>query len=122
MKEFVQDILGNPAALELGLVDPESINELDIMIDSLKCIWNQREKPFNNPPTFYSWFVENERDVVAHNMTRPLREKAGLGSQPQPYYTNEVESKNNIFKQRVKHKEQDLPSFIDAMKRLLLEQ
>ena len=29
MKEFVQDILGNPAALELGLVDAETIDELD---------------------------------------------------------------------------------------------
>ena len=110
MKEFVQDILGNPAALKLGLVDAESIDELDIMIDSLESIWDQCETPFNNPKTFHSWFVENERDVVAHNIIRPLREKAGLGSPPQPYYTNEVESKNNILKQRVKHKKQDLPS------------
>ena len=85
MKEFV---LGNPAALELGLADAESIDKLDVMIDSLESIWNQRGKPFNSPPTFHSWFVENERDVVAHNMIRPLREKAGLGSPPQPYYTN----------------------------------
>ena len=92
------------------------------MIASLKSIWNQHEIPFNNPPTFHSWFVENERDVAAHNMIRPLREKAGLGSPPQPYYTNEVESKNNILKQQVKHKKQDLPAFIEAMKRLLLEQ
>ena len=119
MKEFV---LGNPATLELGLADAESIDKLDVMIDSLESIWNQRGKPFNSPPTFHSWFVENERDVVAHNMIRPLREKAGLGSPPQPYYTNEVESKNNILKQRVKHKKQDLPSFTEAMKRLLLEQ
>ena len=80
MKEFVQDILGNPVALELGLVDAESIDELDVMIDCLKSIWNQREKPFNNPPTFHSWFVKDEQDVVAHNMIRPLREKAGLSS------------------------------------------
>ena len=122
LKEFVQDILGNPAALELGLVDAESIDQLDIMIDSLESIWDQRETPFNNPKTFHSWFVENERDVVAHNIMRPLREKAGLGSPPQPYYMNEVKSKSNILKQRVKHKKQDLPSFIKAMKRLLLEQ
>ena len=51
-KEFVQDILGNPAALELGLVDAESIDELDVMIDSLESIWNQHEKPFNNPQHF----------------------------------------------------------------------
>ena len=45
---------------ELGLVDGESIDELDVMIDSLESIWNQREKLLNNPPTFHSWFVENE--------------------------------------------------------------
>ena len=110
MKEFVQDIFGNQAALKLRLVDTESIDELNVMIDSLESIWNQCEKPVNNPPTFHSWFVENEQGVVAHNMIRPLRKKAGLGSPPKPYYTNEVESKNNILKQRVKHKRQDLPS------------
>ena len=30
-------------------------------------------------------------------MIQPLREKAGLGSPPQPYYMNEVEFKNNIL-------------------------
>ena len=65
MKEFV---LGNPAVLELGLVDGESIDELDVMIDSLESIWNQRKKLLNNPPTFHSWFVGNERDAMAHNM------------------------------------------------------
>ena len=48
MKEFVQDILGNPAALELGLVDAESIDELDVMIDCLKSIWNQCKKSFQH--------------------------------------------------------------------------
>lgn len=58
IKEFVQDILGNPAALELGLVDAEHIDELDVTIDSLKSVWNQCEKAFDNPPkTFHSWFV-----------------------------------------------------------------
>ena len=52
INKFVQDILGNPAALELGLVDAESIDELDVMIDSLESIWNQHEKPFNNPQHF----------------------------------------------------------------------
>ena len=47
MKEFV---LGNPAALELGLVYAESIDKLDVMIDSLESIWNQCKKTFNNPP------------------------------------------------------------------------
>ena len=44
-KEFVHDILGNPAHLKTGLVDSENEGELDSMLSSLKAVWNKREKP-----------------------------------------------------------------------------
>ena len=55
-------------------------------------------------------------------MLRPIREKAGLGSPPEPYYTNDIESKNNILKQHVKRKSSHLPEFIEKMKELMTEQ
>ena len=34
---------------------------------------------------------------LANCMLFSVREKAGLGSPPSPYYTNEVESKNRVL-------------------------
>lgn len=55
-------------------------------------------------------------------MLRPVRESARLGSPPEPFYTNEVESKNNILKQQVSYKHSELPVFVDHMKGLLRDQ
>ena len=55
-------------------------------------------------------------------MPHPVREKAGLGSPPEPYYTNNIESKKNILKQHVNRKSSHLPEFVDKMKELMMEQ
>ena len=122
VKAFVHDVLGNPAQLEFGLVDAEDEAEFDSTLASLKVVWNEREKPYNSPPQFHSWFQVNCRGTVVENMLRPVRERALLGSPPQPYYTNEVESKNNVLKQQLKYKAAQLPQFVDHMKKLLTEQ
>ena len=122
IKEYRRDIFGNPSQLELGLVDAESESELDAMLNSLEKVWNDRESPFHSPPEFHSWFRMYSRDVIATSMLYPIREKAGLGSPPEPYYTNDIESKNNILKQHVNRKSSSLPEFVDKMKELLIEQ
>lgn len=119
---ILHDIFGNPAQLELGLVDAESESALDAMISGLKDVWNEREAQFHNPPSFHAWFKMHSRDVIATTMLRPLRESAGLGSPPQAYYTNAIESKNNILKQQVQYKASQLPTFVEHMKSLLGEQ
>ena len=55
-------------------------------------------------------------------MLRPVRERALFGSPPQPYYTNEVESKNHVLKQQMKYKAAELPQFVEHMEKLLGEQ
>ena len=45
-----------------------------------------------------------------------------MGSPPEPYYTNDIGSKNNILKQHVNGKSSSLPEFVDKMKELLIEQ
>ena len=122
IKEYRRDIFGNPSQYELGLVDAESKSELDAMLNSLEEVWNDRESSFHSPPEFYSWFRRHSRDVIAKSMLRSIREKAGLGSPPEPYYTNDIESKNNILKQHVNRKSSSLPEFVDKMKELLTEQ
>ena len=61
-------------------------------------------------------------DVIADCMIRPLREQVGLGSPPTPYYTNDIESKNNILKQHLQRKASQLPEFVESMKALITEQ
>ena len=112
-KAFVHDILGNPTELELGLVDADDEIELDSMLDSFKAVWNDREQQYNSPPQFHAWFLKYCRQTVADNMLRPVRERALLGSPPQPYYTNEVESKNHVLKQHMKYKAAELPQFVE---------
>ena len=55
-------------------------------------------------------------------MLRNVREKAGLGSPPAPYYTNEVESKNKLLKDEVQYKYSSLPAFVNKMSGLMEEQ
>lgn len=119
---ILYDIFGNPAQLELGLVDAESESALDAMISSLEDVCNEREAQFHDPPSFHAWFKMHSRDVIATTMLRPLCESAGLGSPPQEYYTNAIESKNNVLKQQVQYKASQLPTLLEHMKSLLGEQ
>lgn len=121
-RKFVEDIMGKPSHFILGLVDANDPAHLDELLNKLEGVWNEREEPFNSPPVFFSWFNKYERDVIANSMTRETRIKAGLGNPPRPYYTNEVESKNNILKQHVHYKSSELPTFVDSMKELLIAQ
>ena len=47
---------------------------------------------------FFDWFVANCKEAVKTSMLKPVRVAAGLGNPPQPYYTNDVESHNNVIK------------------------
>ena len=87
-KEYQKDIFGDPQSLQLGLVDVVSNAELKSKFTSLQNRWNNLEKPFHSPPEFYEWFSEHGLEVVGNFMVCPLREQAGLGSSPTPYYTN----------------------------------
>ena len=55
-------------------------------------------------------------------MLMPVREAAGLSNPPQPFYTNDVESHNNVIKQHTKYTAEELPEFIEKMKRLMTTQ
>ena len=55
-------------------------------------------------------------------MLKDKREEAGLGSPPDPFYTNDVESKNRVLKLQAEYKPQELPTFVETMKDLLQKQ
>lgn len=122
IKEYRKDIFGDPQCLQFGLVDVSTKLELKNKLNSLEKKWNDLEKPFHTPPEFFEWFQEHSLEVIADCMIRPLREQVGLGSPPAPYYTNDIESKNNILKQHLQRKASQLPEFVESMKTLIIEQ
>lgn len=120
--EIAKDIMGCPTQLQHGLVDAENETVMDRVLARFEKRWNELEKPYNSPPFFYHWFMKHCRNNVAKYMLQNVRTKAGLGSPPSPYYTNEVESKNRVLKEAVQYKSSQLPDFIEKMKALMEEQ
>ena len=124
-QEFIRDVLGNPALLENGLVDAE-ITELDKEFADLQKVWDEREASLSTSdaacPSFHQWFKRNCLEEVRNCMLKDKREQAGLGSPPEPFYTNDVESKNRVLKLQAEYKPQELPMFVQTMKDLLQEQ
>ena len=120
--EFLRDVFGNPTDFEEGLVDAEDEDCYEASLCSLKKIWSDREREFNDPPSFYEWFVKNCKDTVRSSMLKPVRVAACLGNPPQPFYTNDVESHNNVIKQHTKYAANELPQFVEKMKTLIATQ
>ena len=46
--------------------------------------------------------------------------KAGLGNPPEPFYTNDVESQNNVIKHQTRYSAQELPQFISCMREMFI--
>ena len=122
-QEFLKDVFGNPALLENGLVDAE-VTELDDEFDNLKDAWDKHEVALSGRafPSFHQWFKRNCLEEVRNCMLKDKREQAGLGSPPEPFYTNDVESKNRVLKHQAEYKPQELPAFVQTMKDLFEEQ
>ena len=121
-KEYIADIMGRPTRFQLGLVDAKNSAHLDEMLVKIQNVWNEREKPYNSPPIFHTWFLQYQKNIISQSMVQEVRIKAGLGNPPVPYYTNEVESKNYVLKQHVAYKASALPKFVDNMKDLFRQQ
>ena len=89
------------------------------MVQSLQVIWDDREKAYNNPPQFYQWFLNNYKNEIQQTMPKEKRIASGLGDPPEPFYTNDVESQNNVIKHQMSYRAQELPQFISSMKTMM---
>ena len=123
--QFMRDIFGVTidGLHEVGLVDCSTEEEFDEKLQALQEQWNCREKSVvpSCPPTFYHWFVKEKSTDIKSNMLLSLREAAGLGSPPSPYYTNANESLNNMLHEKVKYKKSQWHEFNESMKQLVAE-
>ena len=59
--------------------------------------------------------LQKKTDVVVNCMLPEIRKKAGLGENPDPFYTNMSESMNSTLKSRTDYKEHELCPFVDKI-------
>lgn len=117
--EFLRDVFGNPLELEYGLIDADD-DKFEASLKSLEHVWKEREKVYHDPPQFYDWFLKNSKDPIKKTMLKSRRIQAGLGNPPEPFYTNDVESQNNVIKHQSKYRSQELPQFINSMRDMIV--
>ena len=109
--------------MQVGLVDAEDSSDPDTQFDKLDEVWNEGERSFTSKaPVLHSWFRCNILEVVRSSMLREKRIIAGLGYSPDPFYTNDVESKNRVLKYQTNYRQQELLQFVESMKELFVEQ
>ena len=123
--QYMKDIFGTTidGMHEVGLVDCSTEEEFDHKLQVLQETWNHRERSVtpHHAPTFYNWFVKEKAKDIKSSMLMSLREAAGLGSPPSPFYTNANESLNSMLHRKVKYKKSQWHEFNESMKELVKE-
>ena len=109
--EILNDVFGrNVGSMQLtGLVDSPSTSSFDEKLSTLMTKWTLHDLEYDKGPVnlFCSWFRANKEAVVQDTMLCPVREEAGMGSPPEPSYTNSSECINNVLKVKVDYKRTD---------------
>ena len=122
-KEFLQDVFGKTIGEvhEAGLVDSVSAEEFDAKLEAYHEIWDKRESAVHptRSPVFYEWFVSEKGSEIKESMLLPVREAAGLGSPPSPFYTNICECLNSVLHEKVHYKASEWHKFNEAMRDLV---
>ena len=79
----------------------EDVADFTAKLNSLEDRWNalelsSRSSTSTNPPQpeFHQWFKMNKAEEISQSMIKSIRQKAGLGDSPPPFYTNLSESLN----------------------------
>ena len=116
MLEIIQDIFGSLIRGKPGLVDAFTTGDLRNQFDQLKTKWESVASGFHN------WFFEYKLQEIEDSMLSPIRQAAGLGNPPEPFYTNEIESINRVIKRKTGYKASEWPEFCKLAKELIDEQ
>lgn len=104
-----------------GIVDAKGMEVFQGKLEALQEKWDDREKRCNpgRKPAFFNWFVSNKADKMGANMIRPVREAAGLGCPPSPYYTNDSECINSVTHSKTQYKASEWDQFNAKMQELV---
>lgn len=105
IKQYIQDIFGadnSEGSYVLARIGRlcywEEFNE---QLETLRPVWEKREENAGLEATFYSWLKQFKAPEFCNSTLRGIREKAGLGSPPLPYFTNSNEAMNRVIKEKV---------------------
>ena len=124
IKEILRDIFGFKSAdcEEIGLVDAANETVFRQKLETVKSKWDQLElnnrlvkKDEQVVPSFHQWFVDEKADTMVKCMLADVRTKAGMGCNPDHFYTNTCESMNSTLKRRTEFKSQDVRPFVEKM-------
>ena len=125
INQYMKDVFGKTTegVHEVGLVDMMNEEEFEQRIEALHETWDQREMSVapHRSPMFFNWFAKEKSSDLKSSMLLPLREAAGLGSPPSPFYTNTSESLNNMLHAKVQFKKSQWHEFNESMKELIKE-
>ena len=122
---FINDIFGADSTNgphHVGLVDCHDVMEFEEQLEDLEPVWEKREQELGLESGFYSWFRQCKAEDFCNGALKGLREQAGLGSPPQPYYTNSNEAMNRVIKEKTQWKKHQWPEFNERMKELVGQQ
>lgn len=124
IKEITKDIFGFVTSEEkqLGLVDSPNEEVFREQLEMLKFRWNELEvqnclspNGVELQPVFHKWFTDEKSNIVVSCMLKNIRVTAGMGKDPEHFYTNMSESLNKTLKERTDYKAQDLRLFVNKM-------
>ena len=121
IQKYVSDVFGADNASGIhheGLVDCQTEDVFYHQLEQLKPVWDKRESDFGLEPKFHSWFLKYKADDFCSGALRGVRERAGLGCPPIPYFTNSNESINKVIKVKTQWKKNQFLEFIEKMKEL----
>ena len=100
-----------------GLVDSKSISQFNDKLDTLEKKWLLNDTgPVNK---FCSWLRQYEVPVLCDTMLLPVREKAGLGSPPDPFFTNSSECINFVLKVKLDYKRNEMTVLVNKICELI---
>ena len=121
--EFLLEIFGKTedGIHTEGIVDAKDTEAFQGKLEALQEKWDGRERKCNpgKKPVFFNWFVSNKADEMAANMLRFVREAAGLGCPPSPYYTNDSECINSVMHNKTQYKASEWDQFNAKMQELV---
>ena len=113
---IVADIFGQQegARFEEGIVDSEDEDEFQARLETLSNVWCERLGM--KGLEFHRWFLKNKADAMRKKMLAPVRQQAGLGKPPKPYYSNRVECANSLLSSETDHAESTVDEFVAKMR------
>ena len=116
--EFLRDVFGNPSELQIGIVDADTDEEFGVLIESLKKVWDEREKLFNKQPEFYAWLMKYCKMKVQNTMLKQKTDMLVAWVILHPFIPK-MSSQNNVIKHQIQYKAKELSRLVATIQTMI---